>query len=310
MRSVWLALLSCSLLACGSEDGEPASGSGGAGSGPWRSEAALPEALSHASALELSGKVWLIGGRAPSASKKVWIFDPTTEAWSSGPELPEARSDAAVAAIDGSVYVVGGYSDEGTTPTDSTYVLASGQSVWEKQSSLILPRADAVAAGIDGLLYVIGGGQAAASLLGDTVVFDPSSKSWAAKAKIPHPRTSFAGFLLGGWLYAMGGATESGGVTNQVDVYEPKGGAWGTATEFPHPRRGAGAAVLGATAFVAGGEGEASVDTFDGKSFGSAPPLATPRTEAAVVSAAGRLYVIGGELAGGGASSVVESYAP
>jgi len=311
MRPTWVLFASALALACGSNDDESGGGSGGTGgsAGPWRKEAPLPAAAASLSATESGGKIWVAGGVDGSVSKKVWSYDPATGTWSAGPDLPEARELPGMASVGGDVYAVGGFGDVDATPTDSTYVLKAGASSWQKLSSLLLNRAGAFATTLTDRIYLVGG-MGDAQLLGDTVAFDPGTNSWSVKAAIPNPRVRFAGFVLSGWIHAVGGTSESGGVTNKVDIYEPGGNVWTLGPDFPTPRDGLGAAVLDGKAYVVGGDAAGTVDVFDGAAWSSAPPLGTPRIGAAVVAVAGRVYVIGGALPGGGASDVVESYAP
>ena len=314
MRFTWVWVACSLVLGCGSSDDESTkSGTGGAGgAGPWRSDAPLPEAIAHLSATEVGGKIWGAGGVAGGAvSQKVYSYDPGANSWAAGPELPLGRQLAAMGHVGETLYAVGGYSDVDASPTDSTFVLEPGASAWKKVASLLLSRAGGFAAELEAGKLIVVAGQGDTKLLGDSVVLDPGTNSWAVKAAIPNPRVRFAGFVLSGWLHAVGGRTESGGVTNKVDVYEPKSDNWTGLADFPHPRDGLGAAVLGTQAYVAGGDAAGTVDVWDGNAWSSGPPLPTPRVGAAVVAAQGRVYVIGGEAAaGGGASNVVESYAP
>ncbi len=69
----------------------------------------LPEALSHASAVTLGGRVFILGGDLNgTASDRVWRFDPATRRASPAGRLPVAVSGGAAATVGSSAYLVGG----------------------------------------------------------------------------------------------------------------------------------------------------------------------------------------------------------
>jgi hypothetical protein len=75
----------------------------------------LPAATSHASAVALDGRIYVLGGRSAGvASDRVIAFDPATGEARSVGRLPYAVQNAAAATDDGTAYLVGGLGADGS----------------------------------------------------------------------------------------------------------------------------------------------------------------------------------------------------
>jgi outer membrane protein assembly factor BamB len=78
-------------------------------SGEARVVARLPEAVSHAAAVTLGGRVYVLGGEAGGAPvDSIWAFDPATGRTTPAGRLPIAVSNAAVATSGTTAYLIGG----------------------------------------------------------------------------------------------------------------------------------------------------------------------------------------------------------
>ena len=87
--------------------------------GTARVVAHLPQPVSHASAVDLGGRIYVLGGTAGgSATDRVVAFDPGTRALHAAGALPSPVSNAAAAVVGGSGYLIGGLG-KGGTPLDS-----------------------------------------------------------------------------------------------------------------------------------------------------------------------------------------------
>ena len=87
------------------------------GSGRVTAIGRLSNALTHASAVALDGRVYVVGGRgsaSTSQTREVLAIDPATGEVTNAGRLPVALSDAAAAVIDGRVVLAGGQSLTGT----------------------------------------------------------------------------------------------------------------------------------------------------------------------------------------------------
>ncbi len=84
----------------------------------------LPQPLSHATAVVLGGRVYVLGGRlAGQVTDQVWRLDPATAALEPVGRLPRGVSDAAVAVVGDAAYLLGG---EVTVPVRDVAVLRLG----------------------------------------------------------------------------------------------------------------------------------------------------------------------------------------
>jgi hypothetical protein len=88
----------------------------------------LPEALGHASALDLGGRLIVAGGRAGAvASDRIWVVDTLSGAARPGGVLPGAVSDAGAVAIGATGWLVGGELSGPAAPLDTVVELRLGR---------------------------------------------------------------------------------------------------------------------------------------------------------------------------------------
>lgn len=75
----------------------------------------MPDAMSHASAIDLGGTIYVLGGRvAGSASDKIYRFDPTGNTLVPAGRLPQPVYDGAAAVFGGRGYLAGGIGSSGS----------------------------------------------------------------------------------------------------------------------------------------------------------------------------------------------------
>lgn len=122
----------------------------------------------------------------------------------------------------------------------------------------------------------------------------------------------------GGKLYAIGGR---GGMTN-MECYDVATDTWATLASMPTGRCAAAAAVVGNAIYVIGGRSTGGgpgsgielvvVERYDiaSDSWVTVAPLAIPRSDMAVVSHAGKIYVFGGFSTGYTIVGNVDVYDP
>jgi N-acetylneuraminic acid mutarotase len=89
--------------------------------------AQLPTSLSHASAVTLNGKIYVLGGYVNNStlSDQILRFDPATKTATFVGKLPLPVSDAAAATVGGKGYLVGGQSTD-RNPLASVIVVSVG----------------------------------------------------------------------------------------------------------------------------------------------------------------------------------------
>jgi plastocyanin len=88
----------------------------------------IPRATGNTRALNLNGKMWVMGGDVmwPSDSNEVDVYDPDTDSWSLGPAFNTARRNFPTD-TDGTtrIWVAGGYGDDGNTPISAMEIFCA-----------------------------------------------------------------------------------------------------------------------------------------------------------------------------------------
>ena len=268
---------------------------------PWQpspAEAALPQARSGGSAIQLGTNLLYAGGTdgtAPSATSFITQIDRGSfGAWSEGPALPEARTDAALATLSGTAYLIGGIGPDGA-PTTTVWAIGldpdtSELTGWTTEvveetalPELPEPRAGAVAVAVSDGIVVIGGrgadNQPTTTVWKSTLDDEGALGEFEPQASLQRPVAEAVAAFEGSFIWVYGGS-DANGATASVQrgdygaVVEPN------ASEAPTAAPGAPAvdAVEGVTRWA----------TEDGSN------LPEPRTGAAGFAANGALYIIGG----------------
>jgi N-acetylneuraminic acid mutarotase len=136
------------------------------GTDTWAKVADMPTARdSLAAARGSDGRIYAIGGRAPSCStcqlsyvRTVEVYTPSTDTWAAVAKMPTPRAYLAVAAgKDGRIYAMGGLGQSGNTvATVEAYTPSTD--TWAKVADMPTARSSfAAVTGNDGRIYAIGG---------------------------------------------------------------------------------------------------------------------------------------------------------
>lgn len=216
-------------------DGE----SGGEADGPardfWRYDIAsavwlrlpdMPAARArHAMAAD-GGRVFVIGGEGPNASR-VMVFDIADGEWRDlGADLPAARTDLAAVAHDGRIYAIGGRLTGGATARVD--VLDPGPAPrWRPGPALPAPRAEAAAAEVGGAIHLAGGrANDPMKTYADHYVLAGNGGGWTQGVALPLPRVGAAAGGAAGRFIVAGGSGGAGvfsffTASDSVSVYGP-----------------------------------------------------------------------------------------
>ena len=161
-------------------------------------------------------------------------------------------------------------------------------------------RSELAATSMDGILYVAGG----IGRFGTTSVFerfDVDSSQWLSLASVPLALNHLSAAGLQGKVYVSGGYRN---LRMHADVrsmwcFDPEVGAWTPVADMPGARGAHALVASGGHLFVVGGVGvdanriwayNPESDTWNT----SRAPMPTPREHLAVVTAQGKIYVLGG----------------
>jgi N-acetylneuraminic acid mutarotase len=228
----------------------------------WQQRATIPDAITHAPALTINGEAWLFGGYVGQdpgpSSKRVWIYNPTSNTWRRGPDMPAERGAGAVAQVGRFVYYVGGRNLARTEDVAAVYALDLDTNTWRTRAAMPNPRNHISAASLNGFLYAIGGQHREASQaqnLNDVHRYDPRTDRWTAVARLPIAMShSFAStFAHEGRIYVVGGEVAHNVATGVAYAYDPSRDTWKKLGDLPQARRAAQAGVINGKLYVAGG---------------------------------------------------------
>lgn len=281
-------------------------GTVGAAPGVWTTLPELPEPRTEVTAAIAGDLIYAVGGFAADpagtviGSRRVDVFDLTTDSWSRAPDLPIALHHAAAVSLGERIVVVGGYTTVGFVPTPTTWVLEPGASAWEPFVALPEPRGAHVAVS-DGASIWVAGGVGLTGLTDEVLVLDPGADAWRAVAPLPDTREHLAGALLDGVFYVAGGRDGPlSSNTARADAYDIATDTWERVADMPTARGGIAAAAHDGRVVVFGGEANSGTfdeaEAYDPTSGGwtSLTPMPTARHGLGAVTSARGTHVIGG----------------
>jgi N-acetylneuraminic acid mutarotase len=306
----------------------------------WTPKASMPTGRVTNAAV-VNGVVYMVGGAAGGVCTNiVEAYDTMANTWSKKASMPTPRCYPAVAAVNGLIYAAGGSDTCGATKYNIVEVYDPMKNTWSSAPAMPTCRQDASAVSLGGRLYVIGGwagpggqcqGGTAAGALDVNEVFDPGSNAWTSKKAMAGPRYRFGAAVVGAKIFVVGGTNDAVSAIVSVDSYDPTADAWSRELTLPVATSWVGAASVGAALYAVSGQDlmgaptnavrellpagpgrcNAAACTPTCTPTQSPPALPTPRDGlAAATGADGRIYAIGGQLAGGLLTNEVDAYDP
>jgi N-acetylneuraminic acid mutarotase len=252
----------------------------------WTLGAPMPTARYLATAVEVGGKIYVMGGRTidssgsggPVASNEV--YNPAANSWTTARAMPTPNRGHMAAAWGTKVYVFGGNTGS-YVRTVSIYDTAGDS--WSNGSQMAVARAygAAVAVPAKTRIYLLGGANNATSAcsscyLGNAVSYDPTHDAWDT-GTIPmvsgEATSTFAACLAGTKIFVFPGQKwdtvnnkdgANSAVTQVLDTASNTFAAVNTVPPSPVSRSEAGAASVNGTIYLLGGtEGFRILDAFD-----------------------------------------------
>ncbi len=195
-------------------------------------------------AVEVDGKVWLIGGVdvTDAVVTDIDVYDPVADSWTTFGSWDDATTDLAAFADGSDIYVIGGY-----VPTNDYQAESSIKKFSTTATSLSLtevgnlkhPRGDIFAAVANNHVYITGGFNHHnwCAPVDSIERWDIGSEEFTRVANATYPRGDKALVHINSILVAVGGETkdENCGTTavEHVEIYDTHTGEWTTSTEIP-----------------------------------------------------------------------------
>ncbi|HEY2588387.1 MAG TPA: redoxin domain-containing protein [Tepidisphaeraceae bacterium] len=206
----------------------------------WTALAPLPGKRGAAAAVEVRGKIYVIGGATTVEGSKAPFFtfmgpcnvlatndvyDPATNKWESRKPMSVPRNHTFAAAVNGKIYAIGGRTGHAfimsATNTDAVEEYDPANDVWSAPKERMPTARSGGGCGTDGSwIYVAGGEVTTKQLCGAfraLEAYDPATNSWATLPPMPLPRHGVAGAVIGDKFYLASGMIQSAGALLMQD---------------------------------------------------------------------------------------------
>ena len=206
----------------------------------WKSLAPLPTKRGAAVAVEVGGKIYVIGGATTVAGSKDpyftffgpslvlttnEVFDPAMNKWESRKPMSVARNHAYAAPVNGKIYVIGGRTGHAfilsATNTDVVEEYSPISDTWSAPKERMPTPRSGGAWGTDGRrIYVAGGEVTTKELVGAfraVEAYEPATNSWISLPPMPMPRHGIAGAVIGNEFHLVSGMIQSAGALSFLD---------------------------------------------------------------------------------------------
>jgi len=206
----------------------------------WKSLAPVPTKRGAAVAVEVAGKIYVIGGATTVAGSKDpyftffgpslvlttnEVFDPATNKWESRTPMSVARNHAYAAAVNGKIYVIGGRTGHAfilsATNTDVVEEYSPVSDMWSAPKERMPTPRSGGACDTDGRrIYVAGGEVTTKELVGAfraVEAYEPATNSWISLPPMSMPRHGIAGAVIGNEFHLVSGMIQSAGALSFQD---------------------------------------------------------------------------------------------
>jgi hypothetical protein len=249
----------------------------------------------------------LTSGSASTAA--VELLDTRNGVQSPHGTLVHATHDAAGAVLGARRLVLGG----GTAGPAGATQIQTGTRV-ALGGALVGPRADAGAVTIGRSVYLVGGYDG--SKLSPEVVATTDGRTYQNVAALPVPVRYPTLAVLGSKIYVFGGQLANGHPTGSVQLVDPQAHTARVVGRLPRPLEAAAAGVLNGTVYLAGGHTASGLSSViyafepSGTKFLPAGTLRIPVANAGAAVTGPRLWIVGGETAGGQPTTDVQMVVP
>lgn len=208
----------------------------------WKSLAPLPTKRGAAVAVEVGGKIYVIGGATTvEGSNDPFftffgpcqvlstneVYDPATNKWESRRPMAVARNHAFAGAVNGKIYVIGGRTGHGfilsATNTDVVEEYNPVGDLWSGPKERMPTARSGGGWGTDGRrIFVAGGEVTTTELVGAfraIEAYEPATNSWMTLPSMPMPRHGVAGAVIGKQFHLVSGMVQSAGAMTFFDPH-------------------------------------------------------------------------------------------
>lgn len=275
--------------------------------GSWSNKASLLTARANFGVAKANGKIYALGGWDDTILfDTVEEYDPITNAWSTKANMPTARCAFGTAEYNGKIYAIGGGNlTDNNLDTVEEYDPITD--TWTAKASMPTGRNYLSVIEANGKIYAMGG-KNAGSILNTVEEYNPITDTWITKASMPTPRHYFAIAEYQDKIYAISGYNTICQPTMTVDEYDPQTDTWTSKASLP--TYGSEAGEVNGKIYFCGSDNKLYEYDIEADNWIKKNNIPFTRTYKGVVKANGELYVIGGQISGGGVLDVVYAYTP
>ncbi|HTK05469.1 MAG TPA: kelch repeat-containing protein [Candidatus Eisenbacteria bacterium] len=234
---------------------------------------------------------------APPAKPAVQEYE-----WSNAAPMPTPRSEVASASIGQKIYVIGGI--DGFARTSSVVeVFDAKENAWTKLKPLPKGVHHSSAIAVGGKIYVFGGLTGLGGTPVDSLyIYDPDKDQWSRGKDLPDAVGGSALVNEDGRVHMLGGRSIGSDVDSHY-IYNIADNGWDSGPELISGREQFGAALFGRKLYVFGGsQGGVLYNTdavevldLDRGIWDPAATMPLKRSDMAVISQDGKVFVFGGE---------------
>jgi hypothetical protein len=206
--------------------------------GAWRFEPEIPRTVVEGSAAAIGPVIYTAGGSAPGNLRTVLTYDTRTGRWSEPTSLPTGLNHSQVTAYRGDLYLAGGYL-EGLEATSNFWRYDPGGKEWTRLPPMNLPRGAAAAGVIGDKLYVADGSPQMFGLSNppspfrSLEIYDFETESWSSGPDAPFAVHHVNAATLGGKLYLAGGRVDAERSSDVFLRYAPGRERWERLPDLP-----------------------------------------------------------------------------
>jgi len=249
---------------------EPPGGEGGV----WRDLPPMLARRAYLSTVELSGRIYAIGGSADGRTlNTLEVYYPNENTWAQWFTMPPMQTKRTLhgSAVGGNrIFVAGGF--DGTRDLTSVECYDPATNAWSWKSRMGIGRSYLALTAVGDSIYAIGGqdrrSESGPRAHGEVEVLDLYSERWNLVAPLNTGRLGLAAAVLIDeegvqFVYVCGGSDGSK-VLNSTEKFNVTEGTWTEAPPMNIGRLGHAAAVVDNRLYVFGGfDGNVPLDTFE-----------------------------------------------
>lgn len=229
--------------------------------GSWESKADMLTERDYFGAVEVDGKIYVIGGRGSDNQylDTVDMYDTQLDKWTNKTTLENKRAYFSVAKLGGKIYLIGGINESGNV-LNTIEEYNPETDIFTQKANMPTARQSLAVAVHDNKIYAIGGKSEDGTYLKTVEVYNPETDSWVEKSSMSVERHRLGAEVVNGKIYAVGGSNSINvqgsfkvQTLNTLEEYNPETDSWTTKKNLLSDRHLFGLAEANGRLYLIGG---------------------------------------------------------